>query len=72
MSYLIVRIAARSRLHARSPGIAVAERAGVGTEYTYALSPDGLLLESQGHCAASLLPRADTVMLRTSQPRTIP
>ena len=62
MSYLIVRIAARSRLHARSPGAAVAERAGAGTEYTYALSPDGLLLESQGHCAASLLPKADTVI----------
>jgi len=62
MSYLIVRIAARSRLHARSPSAAVSERADVGTEYTYALSPDGLLLESQGHCAASLLPKADTVI----------
>jgi len=64
MSSLILRIAARSRLHARSPGVAVAvaERAGAGTEYTYALSPDGLLLETQGRCAASLLPKADTVI----------
>ncbi len=62
MSYLIVRIAARSRLHASSPGAAVPERPAAGTEYTYALSPDGLLLQTQGHCAASVLPKADTVV----------
>jgi general secretion pathway protein L len=62
MSYLIIRIAARSRLQARSPSGAVPERVGAGTEYTYALSPDGLMLETQGHCAASLLPKADTVI----------
>jgi general secretion pathway protein L len=37
-------------------------RPGAGTEYTYALSPDGLVLQGQGHCAASLLPKADTVI----------
>jgi general secretion pathway protein L len=62
MSFLIVRIAARSRLHARSQGQGVADRPSAGTEYTYALSPDGLVLQGQGHCAASLLPKADTVI----------
>ncbi len=70
MSFLIVRIAARSRLHARSQGAGVAagiassaaDRPGAGSEYTYALSPDGLVLQGQGHCAASLLPKADTVI----------
>jgi general secretion pathway protein L len=62
MSFLIVRIAARSRLHARSQGPGVADRPSAGTEYTYALSPDGLVLQGQGHCAASLLPKADTVI----------
>jgi general secretion pathway protein L len=66
MSFLIVRIAARSRLHARSQGVgaAAADRHGnsAGSEYTYALSPDGLVLQGQGHCAASLLPKADTVI----------
>jgi general secretion pathway protein L len=66
MSFLIVRIAARSRLHARSQGAGVgvgaADRPSAGSEYTYALSPDGLVLQGQGHCAASLLPKADTVI----------
>ena len=62
MSFLIVRIAARSRLHARSQAPAAADRPSPGTEYTYALSPDGLVLQGQGHCAASLLPKADTVI----------
>ena len=66
MSFLIVRIASRSRLHARSQDAGATspanERASAGTEYTYALSPDGLVLQGQGRCAASLLPKADTVI----------
>ena len=66
MSFLIVRIAARSRLHARSQDSGAAtsanERPSAGSEYTYALSPDGLVLQGQGRCAASLLPKADTVI----------
>jgi general secretion pathway protein L len=62
MSFLIVRIAARSRLHARSQGPGAVDRSSAGSEYTYALSPDGLVLQGQGHCAASLLPKADTVI----------
>jgi len=34
----------------------------MGSEISYALSSDGLFLESQGRCAASLLPKADTVV----------
>lgn len=62
MSFLIVRIAARSRLHARSQVTGAADRPSSASEYTYALSPDGLVLQGQGHCAASLLPKADTVI----------
>ncbi|MBC7715606.1 MAG: general secretion pathway protein GspL [Pseudorhodobacter sp.] len=65
MSFLIVRIDARSRLHARSQGAgspAADPRPGPGVEYTYAVSPDGLALQGQGQCAASLLPKADTVI----------
>ena len=62
MSFLIVRIAARSRLHLPDSGNTLPERPAAGTEYSYALSPDGLLLQAQGHCAASLLPKADTVV----------
>ena len=62
MSFLIVRIAARSRLHSPDSGNTLPERPAAGTEYSYASSPDGLLLQAQGHCAASLLPKADTVV----------
>jgi len=63
MSILVVQLAPRGRLHARSPGSAEPESARVRGEYSYALSPDGLAIASQGACAAGLLPRADSVAL---------
>ncbi|HEY8707473.1 MAG TPA: type II secretion system protein GspL, partial [Burkholderiaceae bacterium] len=60
MSILVVQIPPRPRLH--SVGGAQAEAAGPGTEYAYVTSPDGLALETQGHCAAALLPKATTVI----------
>jgi general secretion pathway protein L len=62
MSLLIIQIAPRPRLRARPEGGPAAEAARVTQEYFYALSPDGLVLEAQGQCAASLLPKADTVV----------
>jgi general secretion pathway protein L len=62
MSILVIQIFPRKRLRASgSPG-AVPEGARLSDEFVYALSPDGLALESQGQCAASLLPKADAVV----------
>lgn len=57
MSTLVVQIPSRQRLKARDPGQHASE-SGLGTEYAYALSPDGLSLTAQGRCAVSLLPKA--------------
>src|SRR5438105_2951451 len=62
MSLLVIQIAPRQRLRARSDASMAPAGARVTDEYTYALSPDGLVLESQGQCAASLLPKADSVV----------
>ena len=62
MSTLVVHIPQRRRLRSRSPGGLESEASGIGTEYVYVTSPDGLALQSQGQCAASLLPKATTVI----------
>ena len=62
MSTLVVHIPQRQRLRASSPGAADSEASGISTEYFYVTSPDGLVLQSQGQCAASLLPKAATVI----------
>ena len=62
MSTLVVHIPPRSRLRSSSHGAPVVEGSGLATEYAYATSPDGLELESQGQCPASLLPKATTVI----------
>jgi len=61
MSTLVVQIPPRSRLRS-SLGAAAPEASGLATDYVYVSSPDGLALEAQGHCAASLLPKATTVI----------
>jgi general secretion pathway protein L len=62
MSLLVIQLAPRQRLRARSDGTIAPESARMTDEYAYALSPDGLVLEAQGQCAASLLPKADSVV----------
>jgi general secretion pathway protein L len=57
MSTLVVQIPPRNRLQARDPGSPQSE-ASLGTEYAYALSPDGLSVSAQGRCPVSLLPKA--------------
>jgi len=61
MSTLVIQIPPRPRLRARSSD-AVDPESRAGTEYSYAVSPDGVMLTSQGRCAASLLPRTATVV----------
>jgi len=62
MSLLVIQIAPRPRLRASSSPEGARETARTTEEYSYALSPDGLLLEAQGQCAASLLPKADNIV----------
>jgi general secretion pathway protein L len=59
MSILVVLIPPRSRAGTSASEPATASS---GTEFSYVLSPDGLAVGSQGRCAASLLPRADSVV----------
>lgn len=63
MSTLVIQIPHRQRLRSGSIGAASsAEPSDLATDYGYVVSPDGLALESQGRCAASLLPKASTVI----------
>ena len=61
MSTLVVQIPPRHRLRSSAGGTAP-EAGGLATEYVYVSSPDGLALEAQGHCPASLFPKATTVI----------
>ncbi len=62
MSTLVVHIPQRRRLRSRNSAGLEADASAIGTEYVYVTSPDGLVLQSQGQCAASLLPKAATVI----------
>jgi general secretion pathway protein L len=62
MSILVVLIPPRQRISARSAGAAEPAASRAGREYEYVISPDGLVLGSHGRSAASLLPRATTVI----------
>jgi general secretion pathway protein L len=62
MSTLVIQIPERQRLRARSPTDESPGGSGLGTEYPYVTSPDGLMLDAQGECAAPLLPKAATVV----------
>ena len=63
MSILVLQIPKRQRLRARG---AESDGARPDGDYAYVASPDGLMLVSQGHCAAALLPKADTVIATLS------
>jgi general secretion pathway protein L len=61
MSTLVIQIPARTRLRASSTAPGAPENHGP-TQYLYAISPDGVLLATHGCCAASLLPKATSVV----------
>lgn len=63
MSTLVIQLAARGRLRARSPGGAEPEAARPQHDYAYVLSSDGVAVAAQGECAPALLPDADSVAL---------
>ena len=62
MSILIVQIPQRLRFSARGRGSADQTTSRQGLEYDYVTSPDGLVLESQGRCVASRLPKSTVVV----------
>ena len=61
MSTLVIQIPSRQRLQARDTGQA-ADESGPGTEYAYALSPDGLSVSRHGRSPVALMPRATTAV----------
>lgn len=63
MSILVVQLAPRGRLRARSAVAPEPAAPRTGAELDYVLSRDGLAVSAQGRCAPSLLPRADSVAL---------
>ena len=62
MSTLVIQLPSRQRLSSRSPAATEGEGSGLATEYEFVTTPDGLMLQLQGGAAASLLPRASTVV----------
>jgi general secretion pathway protein L len=62
MSIVVVQIPERQRLSARGGAAPEAASSGLGTEYVYVTSTDGLLMTGQGECGAALLPKAATVV----------
>lgn len=62
MSTLVVQIPERQRLSARGGAAPDSAASGLGTEYTYVTTGDGITLTGHGECAAALLPKAATVV----------
>ena len=62
MSTLVIQLPSRQRLSSRSPAATESDGSGLATEYEFVTTPDGLMLQLQGGAAASLLPRASTVI----------
>src|SRR3990167_9685886 len=62
MSILVVQIPERQRLSARGGLAPEGAASGMATEYAYVTSPDALVMTGQGEAAASLLPKAATVI----------
>ncbi len=62
MSTLVVQIPERQRLSARGGAAPERSATGLGTEYAYVTTSDGLAMTGQGECGAALLPKATTVV----------
>lgn len=62
MSTLVIQLPSRQRLSSRSPAGSESGGSGLATEYEFVTTPDGLMMQLQGGTAASLLPKANTVV----------
>jgi general secretion pathway protein L len=60
MSLLVIQLPTRTRLHPQAR--ASAQSPGTRAELVFVHSPDGQAIQSQGQCAAGLLPKATTVV----------
>lgn len=69
MSLLVISLAPRPRLRARSIAheSAGAVASAMNDEFDHLLSRDGFTMQSQGRCSAALLPKADSVIAVVSE-----
>lgn len=63
MSTLVIQLPARARLQSGADGARVAAHANGAADLVYVLTPDGLAATQQGRAAATLLPKADGVVV---------
>lgn len=62
MSILVISLSPRPRLRSRNVSVAESDATASEAEFDYRLSSDGFTTQAQGRCAASLLPKADSVV----------
>jgi general secretion pathway protein L len=67
MPILVISLSPRPRLRSRHADVTVAGTSTTDGEIDYWLSNDGFTLQSQGRCAAALLPKADSVIAVVSE-----
>ncbi len=63
MSTLVIQLPARTRLQSGAESLPASAPGRSTAELAYVLTPDGLALTKHGRAAASLLPKADTVVM---------
>lgn len=62
MSTLVISLSPRPRLRSYQQVVGDAEAPRLSDEYTYRYTSDGYAIQTQGRCAAALLPSADSVV----------
>ncbi len=67
MSILAISLSPRLRLRSRHADVATTGTSAADDEVDYWLSSDGFTLQTQGRCAAALLPKADSVIAVVSE-----
>lgn len=69
MSILVISLAPRPRIRARSAGLDTTDPGAshAEDEFDYLLSRDGFTPQAQGRCSAALLPKADSVVAVVSE-----
>jgi len=67
MSILVISLSPRPRLRSRNTDVAAPRASPADDGFDYRLSGDGFTLQTQGRCAAALLPKADSVIAVVSE-----